>query len=228
MSRPNASTVDGVLTRSATRWPDRIALRFEDREWTYAELEAAVSRAAAALLALGVEKGDRVAAYGRNSDAYLLGFLACSRAGLVHVPINYALTGEELAYLLEQSGSRAVLYDPKLQEHLEPVRGDRTALALRDADGSLLERARAGDVPGDRRRPRRRRPRPAALHLRHDLAAEGRDDDPPGARARVRVLRRVARHDRGRRRRCTACRSTTRPACTCSCCRRWRSARRTR
>jgi len=147
MSRPNASTVDGVLTRSAARWPDRIALRFEDREWTYAELESAVSRAAAALLALGVEKGDRVAAYGRNSDAYLLGFLACSRAGLVHVPINYALTGEELAYLLEQSGSRAVIYDPGLQEHLDPVRGDRTALALRDADGSLLERARAGDVP---------------------------------------------------------------------------------
>src|SRR5690349_5924279 len=112
MSRPTASTVDGILTRSAARWPDRVALRFAGREWTFAELDAAVSRAAAALLELGAGKGDRVAAYGRNSDAYLLGFLGCSRAGLVHVPINYALTGEELSYLLEQSGSRALLFDP--------------------------------------------------------------------------------------------------------------------
>ena len=125
--RSGASTVDGVVARSARRWPDRVALRFEDREWTYAELDAAVSRAAGALLGTGLAAGDRVAAYGRNSDAYLLGFLACSRAGLVHVPVNYALTGDELAYLLEQSGSRAVLFDPKLQEHLDPVLGDRTA-----------------------------------------------------------------------------------------------------
>jgi len=145
--RSGASTVDGVVARSARRWPDRVALRFEDREWSYAELDAAVSRAAGALLGTGLAAGDRVAAYGRNSDAYLLGFLACSRAGLVHVPVNYALTGDELAYLLEQSGSRAVLFDPKLQEHLEPVLGDRTALALRDAEDSLLARAAAGDVP---------------------------------------------------------------------------------
>ena len=145
--RSGASTVDGVVARSARRWPDRVALRFEDREWTYAELDAAVSRAAGALLGTGLAAGDRVAAYGRNSDAYLLGFLACSRAGLVHVPVNYALTGDELAYLLEQSGSRAVLFDPKLQEHLDPVLGDLTALALRDAEDSLLARAAAGDVP---------------------------------------------------------------------------------
>ena len=112
--RSGASTVDGVVARSARRWPDRVALRFEDREWTYAELDAGVSRAAGALLGTGLAAGDRVAAYGRNSDAYLLGFLACSRAGLVHVPVNYALTGDELAYLLEQSGSRAVLFDPAL------------------------------------------------------------------------------------------------------------------
>ena len=147
MSRPTASTVDGILTRSAARWPDRVALRFADREWTFAELEAAVSRAAAALLELGARKGDRVAAYGRNSDAYLLGFLGCSRAGLVHVPINYALTGEELSYLLEQSGSRAALFDPELQGQLEAVQGDRATLPLRDDEGSLLEHASAGDVP---------------------------------------------------------------------------------
>ena len=106
-----SSTVADILRRSAARVPSRTALRFADREWTYAELDAAVTRAAAHLRSLGLANGDRVAAYGKNSDAYLIGFLACARAGLVHVPINYNLAGDELAYLLNQSGSRIVLYD---------------------------------------------------------------------------------------------------------------------
>ena len=148
MTTTRSSTVDDVLRRSATRHPDRPALRFADRAWTYRELDDAVSRAAAALLDLGLTGGDRVATYGRNSDAYLLAFLGCARAGLVHVPINYALVGDELAYLLEQSGSRAVLVDPSLAEHVTatglPI---EFRLPLRDADGSLLARSSTGDVP---------------------------------------------------------------------------------
>jgi fatty-acyl-CoA synthase len=139
-----------VVSRSAGRVPRRVALRFADRKWTYAELDAAVTRAAAHLLSLGLRKGDRVAAYGKNSDAYLIGFLACARAGLVHVPVNYNLTGDELAYLIEQSGSTVALVDPAFRDQVDAVAattGLRQVLALRDADGSLLEVARTGAVP---------------------------------------------------------------------------------
>ena len=150
MADPRSSTVDDVLRRSAARVPGRVALRFADRSWTYADLDDAVTRAAGVLLAAGLEPGDRVAAYGRNSDAYLIGYLGCARAGLVHVPVNYALTGEELSYLLEQSGSRLVLVDPGLRGALDAVLGDVPAeqvLSLRDAEGSLLERSSTGPVP---------------------------------------------------------------------------------
>lgn len=148
MTATRSSTVDDVLRRSATRWPRRTALHFADRSWTYRELDDAVSRAAAVLLDLGLAAGDRVATYGRNSDAYLLAFLGCARAGLVHVPINYALVGDELAYLLEQSGSRAVLADPALADHVtETGVAVEHRLPLRDADGSLLARAIGGEVP---------------------------------------------------------------------------------
>lgn len=148
MHSPRSSTVDDVLRRSANRHPDRTALHFEDRSWTYRELDDAVTRAAAVLLGRGLEAGDRVATYGKNSDAYLLAFLGCARAGLVHVPINYALTHDELQYLVEQSGTRLVLVDPALAERLPEagVSADAT-MALRDADASLLEQARAGEVP---------------------------------------------------------------------------------
>lgn len=148
MTPVRSSTVADILRRSAARHPGRIALRFGSREWTYEELDSAVTRAAAHLLSLGLEHGDRVAAYGRNSDAFLIGFLACARAGLVHVPVNYNLTGDELSYLLEQSGSRAVLADPALAPNVTTSAARPGRLVpLRDAEGSLLDAATTGEIP---------------------------------------------------------------------------------
>jgi fatty-acyl-CoA synthase len=147
-----SSTVDGILRRSARAFSERVALRFDGREWTYAALDAAVSRAASHLLGLGLGKGDRVAAFGKNSDAYLVGFLACARAGLVHVPLNYNLTGNELSYLLRQSGARAVMLDPSLAPALADVEDEVAGsvehrIPLRDTADSLLARASSGEVP---------------------------------------------------------------------------------
>ncbi|KAB2971234.1 acyl-CoA synthetase [Streptomyces sp. SS1-1] len=150
MTQGQGSTVDGVLRRSAHRTPARIAVEYGDRSWTYAELDDAVSRAATVLRGQGLAPGDRVGAYGHNSDAYLIGFLACARAGLVHVPVNQNLTGDDLAYLVHQSGSALVLADPALAARLPE--GTRT-LALRDADDSLLARL-AGAEPYDGPEPR--------------------------------------------------------------------------
>lgn len=147
MSLMRSSTIDGVVRRSARAFGDRVALVFGEREWTYRELEDATSRAAGALLAQGLTKGDRVAAFGRNSDAYLIGFLACARAGLVHVPLNYNLTGYELEYLVTQSGSSLVLADPDLVPRLDDLEAPVPSLPLRDAEGSLLDAARSGEVP---------------------------------------------------------------------------------
>ncbi|MBL1109002.1 acyl-CoA synthetase [Streptomyces sp. 5-8] len=143
MTQGQGSTVDGVLRRSARRTPARVAIEYGDRTWTYEELDEAVSRAASVLLGEGLTAGDRVASYGHNSDAYLIGFLACARAGLVHVPVNQNLTGDDLAYILDQSGSSLVLADPGLAGRLPD--GVRT-LPLRDAEDSLPARLASAPV----------------------------------------------------------------------------------
>lgn len=150
MTPGHGSTVDGVLRRSARRTPARVAVDYGERSWTYEELDDAVSRAASVLLDQGLAPGDRVGSYGHNSDAYLIGFLACARAGLVHVPVNQNLTGDDLAYIVGQSGSALVLVDPGLAGQLPD--GVRT-LPLRDADGSLLDR-QASAAPYDGPEPR--------------------------------------------------------------------------
>lgn len=151
MTREHASTIGSIITRSARRTPRRVALTFEDRQWTYGALEAASDRVAAFLLGAGLVKGDRVAAYGRNSDGYLLLWLGVVKAGLVHVPINYALKGDELAYIVRQSGARAVFSDPALAreldaagirlEHMGTLRGGS------DPAGDILVRAQATGAP---------------------------------------------------------------------------------
>ncbi|WP_405595316.1 acyl-CoA synthetase [Streptomyces sp. NBC_01410] len=139
MTAVRSNTVDSVVRSTAKRTPDRTALRYADRTWSYAELDAAVTTAAAVLTGHGLRTGDRVASFGHNSDAYLIGFLGCARAGLVHVPVNQNLTGDDLAYIVEQSGSALVLADPDLAPRLP---GGLPVRPLRDADGSLLAELR--------------------------------------------------------------------------------------
>ncbi|MEU6576858.1 acyl-CoA synthetase [Streptomyces sp. NPDC046805] len=177
MTQGHGSTVDGVLRRSARRTPARIALEYGERAWTYEELDDAVSRAASVLLAQGLTPGDRVGAYGHNSDAYLIAFLACARAGLVHVPVNQNLTGDDLAYIVGQSGSTLVLADPALAGRLpDGVR----VLALRDTEDSLLARL-ATQPPYDG-------PEPRAEDLVQLLYTSGTTALPKGAMMTHRAL----------------------------------------
>lgn len=117
--RAGRNLIGDAFARSVRRNPEREALRFEGRSWRYAQLERAANRVANRLLALGLKTGDRVAAYGRNSDAYVLLWLGCVKAGLIHVPINYALLDAELRYIVEQSGARALFCDADMATHVE-------------------------------------------------------------------------------------------------------------
>ena len=117
--RSRRNTIGDAVRRSSARNPEKEALIFGGRRWSYAELDAGANRVANALLAQGLEKGDRVAAYGMNSDAYVLLWLGCVRAGLIHVPVNFHLAGDELLYILNQSGSKAIFYDPQFEANVE-------------------------------------------------------------------------------------------------------------
>ena len=114
--QPVSSTVADLIRRSADRFGSRTAVEFGDRTWSYAEFDAAVTAIARELRRLGAGPGDRIAAYGRNSDLYALVYLACARAGFIHVPVNFQLTGDELDYILANSGAGIVVADSDLAE----------------------------------------------------------------------------------------------------------------
>ncbi|MFG2874377.1 fatty acyl-CoA synthetase [Streptomyces sp. NPDC048337] len=135
MKAVRQNTVDGLVRDSARRIPDRTAVRYRERSWSYAGLDSAVSTAAALLRGdHGLAPGDRVATYAHNSDAYLIAFLACARAGLVHVPVNQNLTGEDLDHILRNSGSSLVLADPELADRVPEGFGVSPLRALADPE----------------------------------------------------------------------------------------------
>ena len=139
-----SSTVADIVRRSAGRFGDNTAVEFGDRTWTYSSLDTAVTAVARELLNLGAQKGDRIAAYGKNSDLYLLLYLGCARAGLIHVPVNYQLKNDELDYILDNSGATIVFADEDL---LDAVNATSTGAGLQVRDFStLLQSATAADI----------------------------------------------------------------------------------
>lgn len=116
MRRAARNTIGDAVARAAARFRDRTALRFGDRAWTFRELDDATSRIAAGLLAGSLRPGERAVAFGQNSDFYLLFWIACCKAGVVHVPANYALQAGELGYIAGQCGARLIVHDPALRD----------------------------------------------------------------------------------------------------------------
>jgi len=104
-------TIGENLARIAARHPDQDALvvRHQDVRMTYAELDAEVDRVARALLALGLEPGDRLGIWSPNCAEWVLLQYATARAGVVLVNVNPAYRTSELEYALNQSGCRVLV-----------------------------------------------------------------------------------------------------------------------
>jgi fatty-acyl-CoA synthase len=128
MDAARRNTAGDALRRTARVHRDNPAVTFGARTWSFNQLDQGATRIAAHFAGLGLRPGDRIAAYGRNSDAYLLAFFACLRGGFVHVPVNYALTGEEFSYIVRQSGARMVLVAGSLRGNLAGIPIEHTLL----------------------------------------------------------------------------------------------------
>jgi acyl-CoA synthetase (AMP-forming)/AMP-acid ligase II len=103
-----------ILTETRRRTPDKIALWFGERGWTYAELDDATNRIAAALSAAGVRSGDRVAVFLPNCPELVLGYFACFKIGAIVVPLNYRYRQAEARYALEHSASASLIVHQSL------------------------------------------------------------------------------------------------------------------
>src|SRR3984885_14655904 len=108
--KPDISLSNWFALR-ASRTPERKALHFEGRTWTYGQMQEAIADCAARLRALGVAKGDRVAFLGLNQPMFFFAMFATARLGAIFVPLNFRLTGPELAFMINDSGATVLIVD---------------------------------------------------------------------------------------------------------------------
>ncbi|MGQ0445163.1 MAG: class I adenylate-forming enzyme family protein [Beijerinckiaceae bacterium] len=110
-----------MLSETRKKAPGTLALWFNERSWTYAELDDATDRIAAALLAAGVQAGDRVALFLPNCPELILGYFACFKIGAITVPLNYRYRQAEARYAIEHSGSTTLMVHQGLAAEVESL-----------------------------------------------------------------------------------------------------------
>jgi fatty-acyl-CoA synthase len=96
--------------------PHKRALIFEDRPFTYQEVNLRTNQLCHFLLNNGVQKGDRISVLLYNCHQYIEIFFAISKIGAILVPLNWRLAGPELEFIIKDSGSRMLIFDPEFAE----------------------------------------------------------------------------------------------------------------
>jgi carnitine-CoA ligase len=123
-ARPKFNSPASVLSERAKEQGDKVILLFEEQRITYAQLNERVNRVAGGLLGLGVAPAERVAILMPNRPEFLYVFFATQKLGTCAVPINIALKGEGLAYLLNHSEARSIVIAWDLLENLAAIRAN--------------------------------------------------------------------------------------------------------
>jgi long-chain acyl-CoA synthetase len=141
-----------LLESRAADSPEKVFLFSErdGRRFTYAQFDAAVSRAANMLSAHGVAKGDVVSLLMPNSAEYVVAFFACFCLGALAGPVNSLLKAEETAYVVGNSEAKLLLYNSEFAAQVEEIRGDLHALkSLIVFDDESKATSEFADAPGD-------------------------------------------------------------------------------
>ena len=129
-------TLGEVLPASARRFGDKTALVSDGRRFSFNELNQLSNRLANSLRGIGVEAGDRVTLYARNSWEWVVSYYAIHKLGAVANPINVMLTPEEVGFVIDDCEAKVLLASREKGEPLLGLRGGGATSANGGGSGS--------------------------------------------------------------------------------------------
>lgn len=150
-------SVGRILRISAQKYPRRACLEFEERSYSFAELNGQVNVVARVFQQHDLTNGDRVFMLAENSPAYVRALYAASKVGLVAMPANAMLTAADIAELLDLSTPKHIVvgegYLSKVREALSASKecGDLPVTVLHADDRVTDSDGRVIDVVGEAR-----------------------------------------------------------------------------
>lgn len=103
--------IGSTLARNARQFPDKLAVCFESKTYTYKQLNDEVNKLANGLLTHHVGKGEKIGVLMKNSDQFMIVFYAIMKIGAIAVPINFRLTAGEIKYIVEDADISVLFFD---------------------------------------------------------------------------------------------------------------------
>ena len=104
--------------------PEREAIIFDDSRFTFGELAERSNRLANSLASLGVGAGDRIAVMQVNCNEHIETYLAAAKLDAIFVPINFRARSEELSFMLNDSGTKVLIFGHRYQELVGAIKND--------------------------------------------------------------------------------------------------------
>ncbi len=147
------------LAQNAKEFPEKPAVIFKDKITTFKDLNNRAARFANAITSLGLKPKQKVAAIMRNRAEYLEVIYGLTKAGLVHVPVNWRFGSEEMRHVITNSESVAVVVAAEFCEKLDSIMDELTNV---DKNAYIL-------LDGDSQ---------SGMHAYEDLLAKASDSEP--------------------------------------------------
>ncbi|MCD6280128.1 MAG: AMP-binding protein [Deltaproteobacteria bacterium] len=118
------ASVGDMLVRTAARFPDKVALKFRDKSYTFREFNSVVNKCAYGLSMLGIKKGDRAAILSHNCDQFLIYWWALMKLGAIITPLNFMLKGQEVKYIINHSEASMFVVEDSLIGNMIDVKDE--------------------------------------------------------------------------------------------------------
>ncbi|MDM7999572.1 MAG: long-chain-fatty-acid--CoA ligase [Dehalococcoidia bacterium] len=113
-----------IVARNSRVIPDREAVVYGNKRFTYRQFNQRVNRLAHAFLDLGVKKGTKVAILLYNCNEFLEAYFALAKIGGVAVPLNFRLSAEEIKYIVNHSDSEAFILGEAFVQNVKGMQQD--------------------------------------------------------------------------------------------------------
>ena len=107
---------------NAQNYPDRLAVIYRDRRYTWSQWNKRINQLAHGLRSLGLERGDKVAMLLNNCNEVAEIPNAVTKIGMTAVPLNYRLTADEIEYIVDDSDARAFIFGSEFIDRIDAVR----------------------------------------------------------------------------------------------------------
>ncbi|XP_046845148.1 long-chain fatty acid transport protein 4-like [Xenia sp. Carnegie-2017] len=114
-------TVCDLFSKTVTNYPDRVAFMFEDKKWTFRDVECFSNKVANYFQSVGYSKGDVVAIFMENRPEFVFFWLGLAKIGVISALVNYNLRKDSLVHCVSISKAKGLIYSCELADAVSDI-----------------------------------------------------------------------------------------------------------